>query len=160
MSFIEEMKMRAKKDIKTIVLPEASDVRTLDAANGILKDGFARIILIGNKKEILEKAKERNLNLEKAEIIDPKTYEKYDEFVTAFFELRKKKGITIEKAKTLMLDTVYFGMMMVKLRICRLFSIWSNSFNSRYIKTCSSNFKDSTKHKISFCFLFNGSTKL
>lgn len=115
MSFIEDMKMRAKSEIKTIVLPEASDIRTLEATAGVLKQGFARIILIGNKESILNMANEKGLDIAGAEIIDPISSDKYNEFVDSFFELRKKKGISIEKAKELMLDTVYFGMMMVKL---------------------------------------------
>ena len=114
MAFIDEIKIRAKEKIKTIVLPEATDIRVLTATSNILKEGFAKIILIGNKEEILSKAKESNLDIENAEIVDPVTSEKYDEYVNAFFELRKNKGIDIEKAKQLILDPVYFGMMMVK----------------------------------------------
>ncbi len=114
MAFIDDIKIRAKEKIKTIVLPEATDIRVLTATSNILKEGFAKIILIGNKEAILNKAKESNLDLENAEIVDPVTSEKYDEYVNAFFELRKNKGIDIEKAKQLILDPVYFGMMMVK----------------------------------------------
>ena len=115
MAFIDDIKQRAKNDIKTIVLPESTDIRVLTATDSILKQGFARIILVGNKESILKKANENKLNIEEAEIIDPANSEKYDEFVNNFFELRKKKGISIEKSKEMMLDPVYFGMMMVKL---------------------------------------------
>ena len=114
MSFIENIKMRAKSNIKTIVLPEAADIRTLEAASIVLKEEFAKIILIGNKEEILHKANENNLNIEKAIIVDPKKSEKYEEYVNLFYELRKAKGMTIEKARELILDSVYYGMMMVK----------------------------------------------
>lgn len=114
MSFIEEMKIRAKKSLKTIVLPEATDIRTLEASQNVLKQGFAHIILVGNKEKILEKAKENKLKIDGAEIIDPSNSEKYEELTNAFFELRKKKGITLEKAKETLLDPVYFGMMLVK----------------------------------------------
>ena len=114
MAFIDDIKNRAKEKIKTIVLPEATDIRVLTATSNIIKEGFTKIILIGNKEEILSKAKESNLDIENAEIVDPVTSEKYDEYVNAFFELRKNKGIDIEKAKQLILDPVYFGMMMVK----------------------------------------------
>lgn len=114
MSFIENIKMRAKSNIKTIVLPEATDIRTLEAASIVLKEEFAKIILIGNKEEILHKANENNLNIEKAIIVDPKKSEKYEEYVNLFYELRKAKGMTIEKARELILDSVYYGMMMVK----------------------------------------------
>lgn len=115
MSFIDEIKNRAKKDIKKIVLPESEDDRTLKATSEVLKQKFAEIILVGNKEKILKRANELKLNnVEEAEIIDPVNSDKYDEFVEKFYELRKNKGMTIEKAKEYMLDNTYFGMMMVK----------------------------------------------
>ena len=115
MAFIDEIKNRAKKDIKKIVLPESDDDRTLKATSEVLKQKFAEIILIGNRNKILERAKELSLdNIEEAEILDPNNSENYNEFVEQFYELRKHKGMTIEKAKEFMLDNIYFGMMMVK----------------------------------------------
>ena len=115
MSFIEEIKKRAKQEIKTIVLPEAEDIRILQATEIALKEKYANIVLIGNKEKILKRANELNLeNVEEAEIIDSVNSDKYDEFVEKFYELRKNKGMTIEKAKEYMLDNTYFGMMMVK----------------------------------------------
>ena len=114
MNFIDSIKERAKKDIKTIVLPETEDVRVLKAAEKVIKEKFANIVLIGNEEETLKLAKENNINLEGIRIIEPSKSEKYDEYVNMFYELRKKKGITIEQAKEIMLNYVYFGMMMVK----------------------------------------------
>ncbi len=114
MSFIEEIKQRAKSDIKTIVLPEANDIRTLEATEMVIKEGFAKVILIGNENSILELAQSKSLDISKATIINPETSNEYEEYVHSFYELRKSKGITEEKAKELMLDSVYFGMMMVK----------------------------------------------
>ena len=114
MNFIDSIKERAKKDIKTIVLPETEDVRILKAAEKVIKEGFANIVLIGNEEETLKLAEENNVNLEGIKIIEPSKSEKYDEYVNIFYELRKKKGITIEQAKEIMLNYVYFGMMMVK----------------------------------------------
>ena len=114
MSFINDIMNRAKQDIKTIVLPEATDIRTLKATDKILKEDFCKIILVGNKEEILSLAKENDLDISKAEIVNPSASENYEEYVNAFYELRKHKGITEEKAKELMLDPVFFGMMMVK----------------------------------------------
>lgn len=114
MAFIEEMKNRAKKEIKTIVLPEANDIRTLEATSIILKEGFANIILIGKEDNIIKLAKSKDLDLKDATIINPKDSSEYEEFVQKFHELRKEKGMTLEKARELMLDPVYFGMMMVK----------------------------------------------
>ena len=71
MSFIDEIKQRAKKDIKTIVLPEAEDIRILQATQQVLKEGYANIILVGNKEKIEQKAKENNINIEGAEIAEP-----------------------------------------------------------------------------------------
>ena len=114
MSFIEEIKKRAKKEIKTIVLPEAQDTRTLKATEQVLKEGYAKIILVGDKKEIEEKAKENNINIEGAKIVEPANSSKYDEYVNLLFDLRKQKGMSIEKAKGLVKDPVYFGMLMLK----------------------------------------------
>lgn len=115
MSFIQDIKQKAKQDIKTIVLPEANDIRTLEAAQIVLNEAYANIILIGNESEILELAKQKNLSLTNAKIIDPKNSPDYEEYASKLYELRKEKGLTEEKAKELVLDPVYFGMMMVKL---------------------------------------------
>lgn len=114
MSYIEEIKLRAKKDIKTIVLPEAEDIRTLEATEKVLKEGYANIILVGNKEIINKKAEENKIGIEGAKIVDPNDFEKYDEYVNLLYELRKHKGMTIEQAKELVKDPVYLGMLMVK----------------------------------------------
>lgn len=114
MSFIEEVKKRAKQHIKTIVLPEATDLRVLNAAEQVGKEGFANIVLIGNKNEILKLAMENKIDISKANIIDPANSEKYEEYTNALYNLRKAKGLSIERAKELLLDPVYFGVMMVK----------------------------------------------
>ena len=114
MSFIDEIKQRAKQDIKTIVLPEAEDIRILEATEQVLEEEYANIILIGNKEKIENKAKEKNINIENAKIVDPEKSEKYDEYVNLLYDLRKHKGMTIEQAKELVKDPVYYGMLMVK----------------------------------------------
>ena len=76
MSFIEEIKNRAKKEIKTIVLPEATDLRTLTAVDTICKEGFAKVVLIGNEEKVTKLAKENGLDISKAKILigyEPKT---------------------------------------------------------------------------------------
>lgn len=115
MSFIDEIKNRAKRDIKTIVLPEASDIRTIEATSCVLKEGFSNIVLIGNEEEINKLAKVNNFDISKAKIVNPLNSDRYNNYVKEFYELRKEKGMTIEKAKELLLDPVYFGMMMVKI---------------------------------------------
>ena len=114
MSFIEEIKQRAKKEIKTIVLPEAEDIRILEATEQVIKEQYANIILVGKKETIEKKAEENNINIQGAKIIDPNNSEKYDEYTNLLYELRKHKGMTIEKAKELVKDPVYYGMLMVK----------------------------------------------
>ena len=114
MNFIDTIKERAKKDIKTIVLPETEDVRVLKAAETVIKEGFAKIILVGNEETTKKLAKENNINIEGITIVNPTTSDKYEEYSNKFFELRQKKGVSIEKAKETMLNNVYFGMMMVK----------------------------------------------
>ena len=114
MSFIEDIKTRAKQDIKTIVLPESNDIRVIKATEQVLKEGFADIILVGNKDEINKLAKENDIDITRAKIVDPSTSGKFSEYANKFYELRKAKGMTLDKAKELMNDSVYFGMMMVK----------------------------------------------
>lgn len=114
MNFIEDIKNRARKEIKTIVLPEAEDIRTLRATEVALKEKYANIILIGNKKEILRKSKENVIDIDGASIIEPKHSENYERYVNLLYELRKNKGMTVEQAQEKVLDPVYFGMLMVK----------------------------------------------
>ena len=115
MSFVDDIKRRAKQQIKRIVLPEAEDVRTLKAVDIISKDEFCKVVLIGNKEEVQKLASENGFDISKAEIIDPKTSEKYNEYVESFYELRKHKGMTEGEAKELIKNPVYYGMMMVKM---------------------------------------------
>lgn len=114
MDFINIIKERARKDIKTIVLPETEDVRILQATEKVLKEKFANIILIGDEEKTKKLAEENNIDLNNVRIINPARSEKYNEYANLFFELRKHKGITIEQAKEMMLNYVYYGMMMVK----------------------------------------------
>lgn len=114
MTFIENIKEKAKKDIKTIILPEAEDIRVLKATEQIIKEGFAKVILIGDTTQLKEDANKNNLNISDIEIINPKTSDKFEEYANSLYELRKAKGMTLEQAKKLLLEPIYFGMMMVK----------------------------------------------
>ena len=114
MSFIEKIKQRAKGDIKTIILPEATDVRILEATNIILTQGYAKIILIGNKEEINGIANKNGIDIKGAEIVDPLLDKRHTSYVEVLYSLRKEKGMTIEEAKELVNDPVYFGMLMLK----------------------------------------------
>ena len=105
----------AKLDKKKIVLPEGNEERTMQAAEKIYKLGLAHPILIGNREEILEKAKELDKDLSEVEIIEPGKSDKLEKYVSEFYELRKNKGVTMEKAEKIVRDPLYFATMMVKL---------------------------------------------
>lgn len=116
MNFIDKIKERARKNKKRIVLPETEDVRTIQAAASIIKEDIADLILVGDKEEILQKAHNYGYNLSKAEIVNPSSFERMDEYVNTLVELRKKKGMTEEKARDLLQkDFLHFGVMMVKM---------------------------------------------
>ena len=114
MSFIDEIKQRARNEIKTIILPEANDKRVLEAASKVTKQGFAKIVLIGDLEEIKENAEKFNIDINSIKIVDIKTSTKKEEYANNLYELRKNKGITIEKARELISDPIYYGMMMLK----------------------------------------------
>ena len=114
MNFIESIKERARKDIKTIVLPESSDLRVVKAAATALKEKYAKIILIGDEEKIKKMANENNLDLSEVKFINPKTFELKEQYSQKLYELRQAKGMTLEQASKLMEDEVYLGMMMVK----------------------------------------------
>lgn len=111
--FLERIKERAKADKKTVVLPESMDRRTFEAAATILKEDIANIIIIGTPEEV--EANSKGLDISKATIIDPFTYEKTEEYLNLFVELRKSKGLTYEEAKkTALGDYMYYACLMVK----------------------------------------------
>ncbi|MEA3446289.1 MAG: phosphate acetyltransferase [Bacteroidota bacterium] len=115
MEFMKRIRANAKKLQKRIVLPESLEERTLTAADILLKEEVAKIILIGKKETILEKAKSLNLaNIDKAEIIDPDTYKKLDAYAKLMVEMRKAKGLTYEKARKLLQDPLYLSVLMIK----------------------------------------------
>lgn len=114
---MEKIIKEAKKNIKTIVLPESKDIRVLKAANIIAKNKMANIILVGQNQEIDKICKENNIELDKEiQIIDNKKSEKFEEYACALYELRKKKNMTIEQARKILEDEVYFATMMIKLK--------------------------------------------
>lgn len=115
MSFIEDVKKKAKANLKTIVLPEAEDKRTLEAAQQIKKEGFAKLILLGNKETVEKDARNYGLDLSGIEVVDPKTSPALNDYVTCLAELRKSKRMTEEEARKLLTESnTYFAVMMVK----------------------------------------------
>ena len=115
MSFIDGIKERARKEIKNIILPEATDLRILKAAQIVKNEGYAKVTLVGDEEKVREIAKENNIELGETKIIDPNKSEKTEQYANTLYELRKAKGMTEEEAHKLILDPVYFGMIMVKL---------------------------------------------
>lgn len=114
MGFIDEIKARAKVCKKTIVLPETEDERTYKAAEAVLKEGIADLVLVGSKEEI-EKNK-GTYDISGAAIVDPATDARTEGYIAKLVELRQKKGMTPEQAKELLLNNyLYYGVMMVKM---------------------------------------------
>ena len=115
MNLIEKIIERAKSNKQRIVLPEALEERTITAADKALADGLAELILLGNIDQIHALAQILGLkNIDKATLIDPATSEKREEYAQLLFELRKKKGMTIEQAREKVLDPLYFGCLIIK----------------------------------------------
>ena len=115
MEFVERIKAKAAQDIKTIVLPEAAEERNIKAANQILKEGFAKLVLIGNPDEIHHLASEYYLDqIDKAVIVDPLNNPKKEEYIELMLKLRASKGLTREQAEKLIVDPLYLGALMVK----------------------------------------------
>lgn len=115
MDLINQIIERAKANKQRIVLPEGTEERTLKAADKLVADGVAEIILIGNPDEIKKLASKFGLNnIDKATIVDPKNNAKKQEYANLLFELRKAKGMTPEQAVTLAEDPLYLGCLMIK----------------------------------------------
>ena len=115
MSLMNQIVERAKANKQRIVLPEGTEERTLKAANQLLADEVADLILIGNPDKIMELGKEWGLeHLGKATIIDPENHPKKEEYAELLCELRKKKGMTIEEARKLVLNPLYLGCLIIK----------------------------------------------
>ena len=111
--FLTRIKERARADKKTIILPESMDRRIYEAAEMILSEDIANIIIIGTPEEV--EANSTGLDISKATIINPFTYEKTEEYLNLFVELRKSKGLTYEDAKRIALgDYMYYACLMVK----------------------------------------------
>ena len=115
MNLLEHIVARAKSDKQRIVLPEATEERTLRAADRVLADSIAELILIGNPDELKELAAKWDLhNIDKATIVDPLNNPKAEEYAELLAELRKKKGMTIVQARELVKNPLYLGCMIIK----------------------------------------------
>jgi phosphate acetyltransferase len=115
MNLLDQIRFKAQKNLQRIVLPESPEIRTMKAANQVLGEKLAEIILIGDRDIILNKAKEEELeNIELATIVDPVKHDKRDHYVRLMVELRKHKGLTPEEAARLIEDPLYLATMMIK----------------------------------------------
>lgn len=115
MSLMDKIILRAQQNRQRIVLPESLEERTLTAADHALADGLADIILIGNEQEIFALADKLGLkHVDKATIIDPANSPKTEEYAQLLFQLRQKKGMTIEEARRKVMDLLYFGCLIIK----------------------------------------------
>ena len=115
MSYIDVIKEKARSDKRTIVLPETTDKRTLIAASHIIEEEIADIIMIGNREKIMDGATWLEIELDGVEIVDPTDCDKLDEYVNLLYETRKAKGMTLDKAREILLhDFLTFGVIMVK----------------------------------------------
>ncbi|MBN2226484.1 MAG: phosphate acetyltransferase [candidate division Zixibacteria bacterium] len=111
---LESIKQKARAKNRKVVLPEGTEPRTIQAAKTMVAEKIARVTLLGDKNEIAKLAKEHGLNLDTVEVIDPAHADNLDEFVDAFCELRKKKGITKDEAAKTMKTVLFYGAMMVR----------------------------------------------
>lgn len=114
MSLIDKVRAKAKSDIKRIVLPEGDEIRTVEAASILKKEGLADPILIGNPDSVNKVASDLGVDISGIEIINPETGSLKVSYAKALYELRKAKGVTEEDAQKLVLDPMYFGIMMIK----------------------------------------------
>jgi phosphate acetyltransferase len=114
MTMQEEFKSRAKKYNKTIVLPEGTDIRTVQAASELTEEGIAKIIVLGKEDGIKKLAAEANVSIDNVTLIDHSSSEKREAYIDKLVELRGHKGVDKDKASELLNDPLYFGVMMVK----------------------------------------------
>ncbi|NDJ27867.1 phosphate acetyltransferase [Campylobacter sp. MIT 19-121] len=103
----------AKKDKKIVVLPESDDDRIIEASGILLEQEVVDLILLGNEKEVKERASKLGVDLKNAQILDPKNSSFHDEFANTLYEARKAKGMSLEEAKKLVLDRTFFGTLLV-----------------------------------------------
>ncbi len=113
MRFIEKMKEMAKQRKKTIVLPEGEEIRILKAAEIISREEIAGIILLGEEEKIFSLAQRERIDMNNISILDPLTSAKREDYAHKYYQLRKEKGVNLEKSRQLLEDAMYYGTMMV-----------------------------------------------
>lgn len=113
MNLIEQIKAKAKKNNRTIILAEGTEERTVKAAGLVANEGIAKIVLLGDEVEVKKVAERIGADLSNVQIIDPVKSDKFDTYVDQLIEIRKKKGLTKEQSQALLKNTLYFGNMMM-----------------------------------------------
>lgn len=114
MAIIDQIKAKAKSNVKHVVLPEGDEIRTVTAAGTLLKEGLAELTLLGDPEKIRSVAAQAGVSVEGAHLVNPETSEKSAEYASMLYEIRKAKGMTEEKAAQLVKDPMYYGVMMLK----------------------------------------------
>jgi len=113
MTLLESLKDKARRNPRRIVLPEGEEPRTVKAAAIIMKEKLASVVLVGNRAKIDAAAKEQGVDVSHVPSVDPETSPEFENYAQTYYELRKAKGMTLEEARKIMKDTVFFGTMMV-----------------------------------------------
>ena len=114
LSVLQNIKIKASQNKKAVVLPESYDERVLRAADKLLNENLVSIITLGDEEKIRTDAENLKLELNGIRIINPNTADKLSDFTNIYFNLRKKKGITIEQARETIRQNLFFAAMMVK----------------------------------------------
>ncbi|MCB9071396.1 MAG: phosphate acetyltransferase [Prevotellaceae bacterium] len=115
MELLKRIKARAQQHLQCIVLPEGTELRTLTAANNVIRDKVAKLILLGNPNAITKLATENHLTyINEATIVDPDENPNLDKYATLLYDLRKNKGMTLEQAVVLAKNPLYLGCLMIK----------------------------------------------
>ncbi len=115
MNLIEQIRQKARENCQKIVLPEGDEERTILAADQIIREKLAHITLLGDPKEIMQQAEKYGLkNLDKADLVNPKSHDKKEEYATLLYSLRKEKGLSMDEAMKLVEDPLYLGTLMIK----------------------------------------------
>ena len=113
--FFVKLTQRASQHLRTVVLPEGGDARTIEAAATILEMGFAKLVILGDVDTIRDQLSQKGTDLSEVQLFNPKDDPKREEFAQTLYDLRKEKGMTLEKASEVVTDEIYFGTMLVKL---------------------------------------------
>ena len=153
MGFIDSVIEKARSNKKTIVLPESYEPRTIEACAKIIQKDIANVVLIGNREKI--QAVSPQWDISAAKIVDPSTSDSYEDFVNSFYEMRKAKGMTLEKARTTMLDPLFYGVMMVKKQQADGMVAGAVNSTGQYPASCVADFENRPRHQTGIGFFYD-----